>query len=349
MSRDVPGTTAGAVAVANGVVEFLPGPGDLAYTFGGRPAVATLKPGTVLRTTTEDCFAGRVRSAADLPSQVCDFAELNPVTGPFHVAGAEPGDVLAVHVIDISPARPWGVSATFPHFGALTSTHLTATLQPPLPEKVWVYRLDDATARYEALASEHALDLPLDPMIGTLGVAPAGGEVRPTTVNGLHGGNIDTPLLRAGTTVFLPVNVPGALFALGDGHARQGEGEACGTGIECAMQVTLVVDVVKGVSIPGPRLQTDTHIGSIGCARPLEDAYRIAHTDLTGWLAELTGLDVLDAYQLVSQAGTAPIGNVCDSDYSVIAALPSAVPAGLGAGPVLDGVRDRMLRSPTGG
>jgi acetamidase/formamidase len=115
--------------------------------------------------------------------------------------------------------------------------------------------------------------------------------------------------------------VHGALLGLGDGHARQGHGEACGVAVETAMHTTIAVEVIKGVQVPGPRVESDTAIMSLGLARPLEDAYRAAHVDLVGWVSQLTGLDTLDAYQLVAQAGEAPIGNVCDPAYSVVAKL----------------------------
>jgi acetamidase/formamidase len=150
---------------------------------------------------------------------------------------------------------------------------------------------------------------------------------------------MDTPELRAGTTLYLGVNVPGALFALGDGHARQGEGEVCGVAVECAMQTTLLVDLIKGVSTPWPRIESDRHIMSTGSARPLEDAYRVSQHDLVTWAAELTGLDTLDAYQLVSQAGLAPMGNVCDPNYTVLAKLDKRYLFGATA---YDGVHARL-------
>ncbi|TNH27471.1 acetamidase [Micromonospora orduensis] len=306
---------------------YRPARDELAYTFGGRLPVAHVRSGDILRVHTEDCFGGLVRGPADLPSQVCRMPYLNPVSGPFFVEDAEPGDTLAVHIASIVPARDWGVSATFPYFGALTSTSHTATLQPPLDERVWVYDIDRAAGvvRYHATESEHTVDLPLDPMIGTIGVAPGGMESRSTIVPDHHGGNLDTPELRAGTTLYLGVNVHGAMLALGDGHARQGQGEACGVGVEIATMTTLAVEVIKGADTAWPRLETDTAIMSVGCARPLEDAYRIAHQDLTAWTVDLCGLQTLDAYQLISQAGQAPIGNVCDPNYTVLAAVDKAL------------------------
>ncbi|MEU5942698.1 acetamidase/formamidase family protein [Micromonospora sp. NPDC047548] len=313
--------------IAMNAFTYRPARDELAYTFGGRLPVAHVRSGDILQVHTEDCFGGLVRGPADLPSQVCRMPYLNPVSGPFFVEDAEPGDTLAVHIVSIVPARDWGVSATFPYFGALTSTSHTATLQPPLEERVWVYDIDRAAGvvRYRATASEHTVDLPLDPMIGTMGVAPGGMESRSTIVPDYYGGNLDTPELRAGATLYLGANVHGAMLALGDGHARQGHGEACGVGVEIATVTTLAVEVIKGVDTAWPRLETDTAIMSVGCARPLEDAYRIAHRDLTGWTVDLCGLQTLDAYQLISQAGRAPIGNVCDPNYTVLAAVDKAL------------------------
>lgn len=303
------------------VVKYRPEPDEFSYTFGGREAVLRVRPGTIVELYTEDCFGGRVRGVDDLPSQVCEFPYLNPVTGPIHVEGAEPGDTLAVHFIAIEPARDWAVSSTFPHFGALTSTHTTATLQPPLDEVVWRYDVDVAagTATYRARRGDYTVELPLDPMHGTAGVAPGGFEARMTITPDAHGGNMDSPELRAGVTAYFGVNVSGALFALGDGHCRQGHGEVCGTGLEAAMNTTVVLDVIKGVSTPWPRLESDDALMSTGSARPLEDAYRISQHDLVTWTAELVGLDQLDAYQLISQAGEAPVGNVCDPNYTMVA------------------------------
>ncbi|SEL70625.1 acetamidase/formamidase family protein [Nonomuraea pusilla] len=306
------------------VVSYRPAPEELSYTFGGRAPVGKVRPGTILELYTEDCFGGRVRTVDDLPSVVCEFPYLNPVTGPFHVEGAEPGDTLALHFVSITPARDWAVSTTFPHFGALTGTHTTAMLQPPLEERVWRYDIDadKGVAVYHARRSDFSVELPLDPMHGTVGVAPAAGEARMTITPDAHGGNMDTPELRAGVTVYLGVNVEGALFSIGDGHGLQGHGEVCGTAVESAMNTVVAVELIKGVATPWPRMEDDLHLMSTGSARPLEDAYRISQHDLVTWTASLTGLETLDAYQLVSQAGQAPVGNVCDTNYTMVAKLP---------------------------
>ncbi len=324
------------------VLTYRPEPAEYAWTFGGAAPVRTVRPGTVLELWTEDCFAGRVRSRDDLVSVVCDFPFLNPQTGPFFVQGAEPGDTLAVHFVSIEPSRDWAASTTVPLFGALTSTHLTATLQPPLPELVWMWQLDRAarTARFTARDSGFVVDLPMDPMHGTVGVAPANLEVRSALVPDAHGGNLDTPEMRAGTTCFLGVNVEGALFSLGDGHARQGEGETCGVAVECAMNTVVVLDLVKGRPTPWPRIESDSHVMSTGSARPLEDAFRIAQADLVQWVAGDHGLSLMDAYQLVSQAVESPLANVCDTNYTCLAKLRKQWLPERG-GP-LAGVHDRL-------
>lgn len=304
--------------------ELRPAATDYAYVFGGTEPKLQIRSGDIVEVSTEDCFGGRVRSAQDRPSEVCDFEKLNPVSGPIAVEGAEPGDMLAVHIIDIRPSRPSAVSVTFPYFGALTSSHETATLQQPLEERVWFYDLDldRWTAHFRAHTSEYELELPLDPMHGVVGVAPSGGEVRLVVTPSSHGGNMDSPEVRRGTTLYLPVNVAGAMLALGDGHARQGEGEVIGTGLECAMNSVIAVELVKAAAPAWPRYENDDFVMSTGSVRPLEDAFRLSQKDLVEWTASLTGMDLLDAYQLVSQLGLAPAANVCDPNYTMVAKLP---------------------------
>jgi acetamidase/formamidase len=313
------------------VVRLEAGPDTVSYTFGGGTPALRVQPGTVVELTTEDCYNGKVRSADDLPSVVCQFPFLNPVTGPIHVEGAQPGDLLAVHFVDIKPRRDWAVSSTFPHFGALTTTHSTAMLHEALEELVWMYDVDVSrgVVRYHARRSDHVVELPLDPMHGTVGVAPASGEVMVSITPAAHGGNMDTPELRAGTTLYLPVNVEGAQLAVGDGHCRQGEGEVCGTAVEAAMETVVVVDVVPGAATGWPRMENDDYIISTGSVRPLEDAFRVSQHDLVTWTADLLGMHQLDALQLVSQAALAPAGNVVDTNYTMIAKLPTSVLGGV--------------------
>jgi acetamidase/formamidase len=202
----------------------------------------------------------------------------------------------------------------------MTSTDRVVTLQEPLPDTTWIYELDRErnTVAFAARHSDHRIELPVSPMLGTVGVAPAGGEVRSSLVPDRFGGNMDTPQMRSGSTVFLGVNVEGAMFSIGDGHYRQGEGEACGTAVEGAMTTTLIVELVKGAAPGWPRIEDDSHIMAVGSSRPMEDSWRIGNAELVHWVGELCGLHPMDAYQLCSQIAEVPVANVVDANYSVV-------------------------------
>ncbi|WP_347355058.1 acetamidase/formamidase family protein [Intrasporangium sp.] len=313
------------------VVELTPTRDQYAYTFGGVAPLARVEPGTVLRLWSDDAFGGVLRSVDDLSGDKVDLRFVNPQTGPFHVEGAEPGDTLVLHLVDLEPARDWGASAAIPFFGGMTSTDRVVTLQDHLPDTTWIYQLDRdrRTVGFAARHSDHHIELPLEPMLGTVGVAPAGGEARSSLVPERFGGNMDTPQMRPGATVYLGVNVEGALFSVGDGHYRQGEGEACGTAVEGAMTSTIIVDLVKGGAPAWPRIEDDTHWMTVGSSRPMEDSWRIANAELVHWVAQLYRLHVMDAYQLCSQIAEVPVANVVDANYSVVvkaakALLPTA-------------------------
>ena len=312
------------------VVEFTPSVEQYAFTFGGVAPIRKVSPGTALRLWSEDAFGGSLRSTSDKSSEKVDLRFVNAQTGPFYVEGAEPGDALALHFVSVEPARDWAASAAIPFFGGLTSTDRTATLQDPLPDTTWIYHVDSAkrTVGFQAQHSDLHVELPLAPMLGTVGVAPAGNEVRSSLVPERFGGNMDSPQMRAGATCFLGVNVEGALFSIGDGHYRQGEGEACGTAVEGAMNTTLIVELIKGAAPAWPRLEDDDHWMAIGSSRPLEDAWRIAQVELVRWFGELYRLHPMDAYQLLSQIVEVPVSNVVDANYSVtIKAAKSLLPA----------------------
>ena len=308
------------------VVEFRPEPEQYAWTFGGVAPTHRITPGTVLKLWSEDAFSGRLTRSDQRASEVLVITEINPQTGPFYVEGAEPGDTLALHIADLTPARDWGASSLIPLFGGLTGTDRTALLHEPLPELSWIYQLDRAkgTLLFEALRGEFQVELPLAPMLGTIGVAPAGREVRTSLVPDKFGGNMDTPEMHAGTTVFLGVNVEGAMFSIGDGHYRQGEGETCGVAVEGAMDTTLIVELVKGGAPEWPRLEHDDDYVVVGSGRPLEDAWRASQVGMVGWLGELYGLDRLDAYQLLTQIGQSPLANVVDVNYSAVTKVSKA-------------------------
>jgi acetamidase/formamidase len=324
------------------ITRFEPKPEQYAWTFGGVDPVMRVRPGDVLDLFTEDCFAGRIRTREDLPSTSIEYPYINPQTGPFYVQGAEPGDTLAIHLIDVKPARDWAVSTTVALFGALTGTRITATLQPPLPERTWVYSVDSdaGTVAFEALDSDFRTAFPLEPFHGTIGLAPAAFEARNVLVPEAFGGNMDTPEAKAGATIYLGVNVPGALFSLGDGHYTMGEGEACGVAVEGAMNTLLTVEIIKGTYCEWPRLESDEAIMVAGSYRPLEDAFRIAHTQLVTWISQATGLSIMDAYQLVSQGARSRIANVCDANYTVVAKVPKRfLPSDI---PWMDGVHESL-------
>lgn len=313
------------------VVEYRPERHEFAWTFGGAAPARRVRPGTCLRLWTEDAFSGRITSTSDRATDVLDMSEVNPQTGPFFVEGAEPGDTLAIHIVELTPARDWGASTTIPLFGALSVTERTALLHEPLPERTWIYQLDRAagTVLFEATSVDLRLELPCNPMLGTVGVAPPGREVRSSLVPDVFGGNMDTPEMRAGSTCYLQVNVEGALFSVGDGHYRQGEGESCGTAVEGAMDAVLIVDLIKGSpAAPAPawpRIETDTHYVVVGSSRPLEDAWRASQVGMIAWLGELYGLDRLDAYQLLTQAAESPLANVVDTNYSAVTKIAKAL------------------------
>jgi acetamidase/formamidase len=290
-----------------------------------------IRPGELLEVFTEDAFGGRLRSADDLASHHVRHPYTNPQSGPFYVEDADPGDTLAVHLHSVAPARDWGVSTTMPLFGALVGTRTTANLQPDLPERTWIYLVDAARDEivYRAEDSDFETRLPLTPFLGTIGVAPAGGEVRNSVVPDSFGGNMDAPQVCAGTTIYLGVNEPGALFSIGDGHYRQGDGEPCGVAVEGAMDTVLSVAVIKRYFCEWPRFETDDSLMVAGSARPLEDAFRVAQTQLIKWISGESGLSLMDTYQLVSQASRSSIANVCDPNYTVVAQIPKRhLPAG---------------------
>ena len=320
------------------VREFIPTREQYVYTFGGAAPALRIKPGAVLRLWSDDAFGGALQSEDDLSAAKVDLRFVNPQTGPFYLEGADPGDTLVLHLVALEPARESGASAAIPFFGGMTSTDRTVSLQAALPDTTWIYELDRArnSLTFGARHSDHRIELPVEPMLGTVGVAPAGNEVRSSLVPDRFGGNMDTPQMRAGASVYLGVNVEGAMFSIGDGHYRQGEGEACGTAVEGAMTL------IKGAAPAWPRVEDDTHWMTIGSSRPMEDSWRIANAELVHWIGELYGLHPMDAYQLVSQVAQVPVANVVDANYSVVVkAAKALLPAARAFGGIHDELRAR--------
>jgi len=308
------------------VLRWTPKHEDLVYTFGGAAPKHRIASGTRIVTWTEDCFDGMVKTAKDLPSKVMAPGHDNPQTGPFFVNGAEPGDTVAVHILSLTPARDYAVSSFGPGFGALVGTDRTAMLGPDMPETTWRYDLNanHTSARASSADGRHSWDVPLVPFLGCMGVAPASGEVRSTIVPGVFGGNMDCPEVRAGNTVFLGVNVPGALLSFGDGHYAMGDGEIMGAAIEGAMNVEVYVELLKSQATPSPRIENAEEVMFVGSGRPLEDAARVAFKAMVGWVRERSGMNEIDSYQCVSQLARAPIIQLVDPEYTVLVKIEKA-------------------------
>jgi amidase len=294
-------------------------PKDYSYVFNPyRDPIAKVSTGDEVTIHCNDAFEGRIQSKDDLPSKALATAKfLNPQTGPIFVDGAEPGDTLAVRIIDIEPTRDYAVSCLIPYFGGLTSTTGTRTLQDPLPERVWVWNLTD----HSTLANDDlGVEVPWAPFMGTFAVAPDL-EAITALAPGPFGGNMDVPDVKPGNTIYLPVWNDGALFYTGDTHAAQGQGELCGVALEITSKVTVSFDVIKGKTIEWPRIESPEKLMVVGSARPMEDAARIANTELVLWLEEEHGYDRWDAYQLLTQAGGLYVGNMVDTVYSLVASI----------------------------
>lgn len=301
------------------VVRYEVKPSELKYTFAASYApVARLKSGDILETNTVDCFGNAVKKHGDPLSLATGD---NPLTGPFYLEGAEPGDTLAVEILDLKVDSNQGVGALAPGFGAINSTNYTPMLNPPIAEKIWFYPIDHAnnTATFQALDSKYSVKIPLHPFFGCIGVAPAGGEARSSVVPEAFGGNMDSPEASAGNTVYFPVNVSGAMLFLGDGHAAMGDGEIAGTAIEVPLRSRVRVRVIKGQKINWPRFENDEYIMTVGAYRPLDDALRIAFTELVAWIHKDYGLSEMDAYELLSQVAEIHLNEMVDPNYVVVA------------------------------
>jgi acetamidase/formamidase len=152
-------------------------------------------------------------------------------------------------------------------------------------------------------------------------VAPANGEARSSIVPAEFGGNMDAPEVSVGNTLYLPVNVSGALFYFGDGHAAMGDGEVAGSAIEVPMRVRLQFEVVKGKRTGWPRFENEKEIMTTGIYRPVDDAVRIAFTELVAWIHADYGLSELDAYELLSKVGKIHLTEMVDPNYVVVASV----------------------------
>ena len=293
---------------------------DLAWVIGPYQApIAAVKPGETFQVTTLDAFANRIDSpGADL-SKVIRLPYVNPCTGPIYVEGAEPGDTLSVRIEDIQITRGCAVSCIIPEFGGLCGTVFTRVLNEPLEQRILIQRITKRGIVHDPRLK--IPPIPVEPFYGTIGTSPAV-EAISTLSPGFHGGNMDAADVCPGNTVYLPVQVAGALLFIGDGHAAQGDAEVCGVAAEVPTVGTLTVDLIKGRAISTPRIENGEFLMSVGSARPMEDAARIAFYDLVTWLAADYGFDRIAAYQLCSQVARVRLANMVDILYSVVAKFP---------------------------
>jgi acetamidase/formamidase len=241
----------------------------------------------------------------------------NPMTGPFYVEGAQPGDVLEVKLESMTPNRSWGWTSNVLAPNAVDP--MTAVTLPTSEIVRWqvdvvkgITRLEEPTPGLEYL------NLPTRPFLGCFGVAPSHGQAISTATSGKYGGNMDYKGLVADVSVYFPVFAEGALFYLGDGHAAQGCGEIVGTGIEISLDVRFSLRVHKGKTINWPRGKSDTHLFCIGNARPLDQALQHATTEMLSLLVEDYGLTVNEASLLLGQVVEYEVANVFNPAYSVV-------------------------------
>ena len=283
-------------------------------TFAVRPPVLTVKPGDVLES--ESLWGEWYEKAGGAwPGEV----------GPIAIEGAEPGDTLVVEVLKVRPNRDTAVSTQGARFGALVPDRGTAMLNEPFPRGRYVWRLDRQRMRGTVDlpgSATKTVTVPLRPMLGRVAVAPEGAEAFGGLWPGPFGGNMDASDVREGTTIYLPVFHPGGLFYFGDGHALQGDGEVCGSGLETSMEVAFRFGLLKKKPIAWPRFEDAEHLMVAASARPLSDALRIAFVELIEWLVADQGFDKADAYQLVSQVAVVRVANMVDPLYTVVAKFP---------------------------
>jgi acetamidase/formamidase len=294
---------------------------NVKYVFGVASPVAHLRPGNILEANSLDCFGNALQKPGDSFSLVKGD---NPLTGPFYIDGAEPGDTLVIRILDLQVDGKQGVGTFSPGFGAVNPTHYTPVLEAqPLPDRMWFYPIDKEknTATFQALDSDFKVSFALHPFLGCIGVAPANGEARSSIVPAEFGGNMDAPEVSAGNTLYLPVNVPGALFYFGDGHAAMGDGEVAGSAVEVPMRARFQFQLVKGKHTGWPRFENEKEIMTAGVYRPVDDALRIAVTELIHWIHADYGLSELDAYELLSKVAKIHLTEMVDPNYVVIASI----------------------------
>ncbi|WP_306117131.1 MULTISPECIES: acetamidase/formamidase family protein [unclassified Roseitalea] len=294
---------------------------DAHHHFGWDHAIAPaakVAPGDRIELECIDASAGQITAASTVADVTAmDSAKVNPVTGPIEVDGAEPGDILRIEIEGFAPSG-FGWTANIPGFGLLADQFRDPHL------KIWDYAADTLAP---ALFSEMAR-VPLKPFIGTIGLAPAEPGRHSIIPPRRMGGNMDARDLAAGTTLYLPVEVAGALLSVGDTHAAQGDGEVCGTAIESPMTVALKLDLIKQrplafprFSTPGPvsrHLDARGYEATMGIGPDLMGCARDAVAGMIDHLGALHGLAAEDAYLLCSVCGDLRISEIVDQPNWVV-------------------------------
>ena len=247
----------------------------------------------------------------------------NPQTGPFYIEGAEPGDMLVVTIAKLETNRGTAYASSLLAPYTVDPASLISRVDREPRRVTWLLDKAKGVARLDA-KDVADITLPLRPMLGCLGVAPARREAIATSTPGNFGGNMDYAGLNAGVKVMFPVFEPGALLFLGDGHARQGEGEVVGTGLETSLDVEFSVDLVKKKAIGWPRLESETHIMVLGSARPLLEALQHATSELQRWLVADYGFSERGAAVLMGQAMEYEVANIVDPNFTVVAKMRKA-------------------------
>jgi len=271
--------------------------------------VLEIEPGERVLMETHDCFCGQIRSAADTLDDL-DWERVNPATGPVYVRGAQPGDVLAVEIEEIQVADQATMVAV-PGAGALGDV-ITET-------ETRVFRVEG-----DQVVFNERVRLPLKPMIGVVGVAPQGEPV-PNGTPDAHGGNMDCTLIGAGCTVYLPVNVEGALLGMGDMHAVMGDGEIVVCGMEVGGEVTFTTRVLKEAGLPTPFLETADLVAAVHSALTIDEATDGAIHRMAQFLTEMAGIPLNEAGMLMSVAGELKFCQVVDPLKTVRFEFPKAV------------------------
>lgn len=284
------------------------------FSFAHEP-VLRIRPGDTVITRTIDArgFDASNAQVGERP---------NPQTGPFFVEGAEPGDTLTVRLERIEPTRAtaWSSSVLAPY--TADPAFLRHEAEREQTTETWEIDLQAGVARVTSESVRpRGIEVPLRPMLGCIAVAPARKEAVSTSTPGAFGGNMDYNGLVAGVTLMLPVSEPGALLFVGDGHARQGDGEVVGNALEVSMEVEFTVGLVKDSRIGWPRLESAEHLMTLGSARPLLQALQHATTELQRWLMADYGFDERGSSLLLGHAMEYDIANVVDPHFTVVAKI----------------------------